>query len=207
MNKYIPRSVLLSFVLLGTIMPLASGAAVALGTPVNSPAGSSFDQRLAQRKAEQNEQLDAKTVTHIQQICVNQQGSIRNLQNKATDLLNKRNAVYQQIDGYVLISIGQLKLATKDTFTLEQNRAVMVQKITDFTADGSNYQQSLGDLLVVNCKADAVGFQALLDTARAYQAQLITQSQGISSYITDTVEPVLQTFGTQLQAKSSTGGQ
>lgn len=206
MNKPIFRTALISLVAFSAFLPLAESTAVALGTPVNASAGSTFEQRVAQRKQEQNEQLDTQTQQHIQGICITEQASIRNLQSKATDLVNKRNAAYQQIDGFTLVSIGQLKLASQDTFTLEKSRVTMVQKMTDFLTTAGNYQQTLGDLLTVDCKADVVGFQSLLDTARAYQAELKTQSQETASYITDTIIPALQTFGAQLQAKSSTGG-
>lgn len=184
-----------------------TSTAFATGTPANPAPGSTFDQRLAQRKAEQNEQLDTQTQLHIQQTCIIGQGHIRQLQTNATTMANNRTTTYQKIDGIILMSIGELKLASLDTFTLEQNRTTLVQKMSAFEATASNYQQTLGDLLVINCKADPVGYQALLDTARYYYKQLGVQSADISSYTVNTVQPVIQNFITQLQPKSSTGGQ
>lgn len=207
MNKLIFQSALSSIVVLVMVTTLTTNTVIALGTPANPPDGSTFDQRLAQRKLEQNEQLDAQTQQHIQQLCKKEQTSIVNVQSKTTDLISKRSSAFQHIDGVLLVSIGQLKLATKDTFTLEKNRASMVQKMTNFLTTAAYYKQTLGDIQVVNCQADAVGFQALLDTARAYQTQMRTQSQDISNFITDTIQPALRIFGNQLQSKSNAGNQ
>ncbi|MEO6761674.1 MAG: hypothetical protein ABI220_04875 [Candidatus Saccharimonadales bacterium] len=178
--------------------------AVALGVPVTPPAGSTFDQRLDQRKKEQNEQLDAKTVKHLQSVCGTEQLSIRKLQPWTATVANKRTTTYQNVDGILLISIGQLKLASQKTFELEQDRAALVQKITTFQDTFANYQQVLGDILVINCQADPIGFQALLDTARVYYTQLISQSGDIATYVNNVLQPVMQNFVGILQPKSNT---
>jgi len=179
--------------------------ALALGTPADPPGGSTFDQRLAQRKAEQQEQLDDKTAKHVQSVCATEQSAVRQMQPKATSVANNRTATYQKIDGILLISIGQLKLTSQDTFKLEQNRAALVQKITAFQDTFANYQQTLGDILVINCQADPTGFQALLDTARAYYTQLSTESGDIASYVKNTIQPAMQDFANRLQLKSDDG--
>jgi len=204
MKHKIASQKIVAFFCLVLLLANSTGVVFATGIPAPPAAGSTFDQRLAQRKAEQNEQLNAQTQQHITAICAQQQAGIRRLQGKATTMSNNRTSTYQKIDGTLLITIGQLKLDLLDTFTLEQDRSTLAQKIATFETTTSNYGQTLGDLLTINCQADPAGYQALLDTARYYFSQLGPQSANISSYIANTVQPILQTFATQLQPKVNT---
>lgn len=196
-GKAIPKTVLVGLMALVVVgaVGLISGHTKAVAVPPAAPpAGSSFDQRLAQRKAEQNLQLDEKSLKHIQQRCVNAQGDIRTLKGSTDTMVNNRNNTYKNIDAVLWVNIGQLKLANQSTFTLEQNRTELYQKMLTFQATAAQYQQTLDDLLVINCQADAVGFQSLLETSRAYYAQLITQKADIYNYIVNKVKPTLESF-------------
>lgn len=203
---------------INTLMPLlviaslvvgSTPAAVAISlSPADPPSGSTFDQRLVQRKAEQNEQLDQKTTQHLQQQCQGAQTILRILQNKSVPMLSNRNATYLKIDAILWVNIGQLKLAGQTTFTLEQQHTVLAQKMAGFQNTSTNYLLNLNDILTINCAADVVGFQALLDTARAYYAQLISEEKDIYNYTVNTVKPTLEGFIAPLQpSTNTTGGQ
>lgn len=181
---------------------------LAATTPGLPAPGSTFDQRLTQRKQEQNVQLDSKTQMHLQQTCNSAQGIIRKLQGTTTSTVANHNAAYTKVDATLWVDIGQLKLANLNTFTLEQQHTTLVQKIATFQAVAVNYQQTLDDTLVINCQADVVGFQALINTNRAYYQQVQAASADVYQYTVNTVLPSLQTFNSQLQsASSSTNGQ
>lgn len=179
--------------------------AVAQTPPALTPAASSFDQRLAQRKAERNITLDEKTQKRLESACVNAQNKVRALQHKTTAALDKRAKVYRQMDAKLWIITGKLKLAEKDTFNLEKQRSTLAKKSEEFEATSKQYQQVLDDIVVVNCKADPAGFKALVDTARLYRVQLREQAKGIHEYVVNEIKVTLSDFAVDLQAKPSTG--
>lgn len=188
------------------IVGLKAAPSQAVGVPPAAPpAGSSFDQRLAQRKTEQNLKLDDKTAKHIQQQCVNAQGAIRVLKGKTDTMVANRNNTYKNIDAVLWVNIGQLKLANQSSFTLEQNRTDLYQKMLAFQATAAQYQQALDDILVINCQADPVGFQSLLETSRAYYAQLIAEKTDIYNFTVNTVKPTLESFIKPLLPKDTEG--
>jgi hypothetical protein len=170
--------------------------------PATPPAGSSFDQRLALRKQEQNVQLTQDQTQQLQDQCLNSQGLIRKLLVTTTPTIHNRNNVYLKIDGTVWVDIGQLKLANKDTFQLEQERLALAQDMANFKTTGNNYIQTLNDLLAINCQADITGFKALLDTARNFYQLLQNQSSIIYNYTVNTTQPTIQNYVSQLQTKN-----
>jgi hypothetical protein len=211
MRKKTDRIVQLQASLLALLLAICGISAFPVAVTAQAPPGptptdSSFDQRLAQRKAERNVALDEKTQRRLVTVCTNAQAKVRALQQKTTPALDNRTKVYQQMDAKLWIMIGKLKLAENDTFSLEKQRAALVQKSNEFQATAKSYQQALDDLLVVNCRADQAGFKALVDTARLYRAQLRQQAKSIHDYVVNDIKATLSGFAADLQAKPSTGG-
>lgn len=182
------------------------GTTAAQTAPTAPPPGSGIAQRLEQRKKERNVQLDDRTKKRLIDQCGAAQNSIRASQQRLTQLFTDRSKTYGQIDGKLWVAIGQLKLAQKDTFDLEKKRSVLSEKTATVTATSANFQQTLDDIVVMNCKADVVGFKALLDTARLYLVQLREQSAGINTYVVDDVKSVLTAQASELQPKTPSGG-
>jgi len=180
------------------------GVAVAQTPPAAPPPGGTFAQRLEQRKRERNVQMIEKDQKRLAQRCVAIQGDVREIQQKATPIVNNRAKVYQRIDAKLWVTIGQLKLADRDTFDLEKERGGFTERAAAFQVTAANYLQTLDDMIVINCQADIVGFKALLDTARLYQGQVRTQSADIRSYVIDTIKPTLADHATALQPRQST---
>lgn len=172
--------------------------------PAATPAGSTIDQRLAQRKAERNVVLAEKDSVRLQTTCVSAQTKIRALQQKNDAATANRLKIYQQIDAKLWIMIGKLKVAEKDTFGLEKQRATLAEKTSVFQQTSAAYKQALDDAAVVNCKADPAGFKALVDTSRIYRTQVRDQTKGIFNYITNDVKQSLSTYANDLQTKPST---
>lgn len=202
MRKYTSLFALI-LLTVATLSPLAANAQT---PPANPPAGGSFDQRLAQRKVERAITLDEKTQKRLTATCVAAQGKLRILQQNTNTAVANRTKVYQLIDAKLWVMIGKLKIAEQDTFELEKQRAALAAKIATFQETTKNYQQTIDDLLVVNCQADPIGFQSLLETARLYRTQVRTQTDGIKTHINDTIKPLLTSMATELQAKTSTEG-
>lgn len=172
--------------------------------PASSVPGSTFEQRMAQRKAERNVALDDKSQKRIIAQCVKAQGKVRTLQQKTSPALTNRAKVNQQMDAKLWVMIGKLKIAQKDTFNLEKQRIALAEKAAAFQATSKLYQQTIDDLVVVNCQADPTGFKTLLDTARIYRGQLRDQSTEIRNYVINDIKLALSAFAADLQVKPAT---
>lgn len=191
---------LTSFLIVSTLVV----PAIATAAPADTPAGSTIEQRVKQRVQEQKIKLTAKEILRYKSRCVATQTTVRDLQNKLGPIINNRQTVYKKIDAKLWIVIGQLKLAEKDTFNLEAQRAEYAKRVTAYNNTLNQYKQTIDDIVVMNCQADLNGFIALVKTAREYHASLRTQSDDISAYVVDTVKKTLSDFTTELQPKTST---
>ena len=98
--------------------------------------------------------------------------------------------------------IGRLKLANRDTFQLEKQRASFAKQIADFQITTNNFTQVLDDIQVVNCKADPAGFKALVETARIYRGQIVDKSNAIRDFAVNDIKQTLSTHATELQPKT-----
>ena len=166
--------------------------------PGNPAAGSSLEQRLRQRKTERAVRLDDQTRRRLETRCVDVQGKLRAMQNGIQALEDKRTNTYRSIDGKLWVTIGRLKIAGKDTFKLEKARSQYNDKTTKFLQTFRYYKQSVDDVIVMNCAADVVGFQAMLDTVRLYHGQLIAASSEINATVVDSIRPTITEYADQL---------
>ncbi|MGI9028048.1 MAG: hypothetical protein ACR2FM_04380 [Candidatus Saccharimonadales bacterium] len=179
--------------------------------PAVAPAGNSLEQRIAQRKAERNVVIIEMDKPRLIEGCSSAQTKVRSLQQKTTPIVLERAKSNQQVDAKLWVTIGKLKLAQKDTFTLEKQRVTLAEKVAFFAQTEQQYQQTLDDTIVINCKADLQGFKSLLDTARIYRTQLRDQSTDIRNYVINDIKPTITGFSTELQggeaAAKATEGQ
>lgn len=180
----------------------SAGLAAADTPPAPAPAGSTLEQRIAQRKAERGTTLSENDQKRLISTCRGAQTKIRAIQTSEVAMLDNRSKVYGSIDAKLWIVVGQLKLAGQDTFQLEKQRLTLFDKSNAFQTIATNYKQALDDSLLINCQADPNGFKALVDTARIYNDQLKAQSADSQNHVVNTVKPLLSDFVTTLQPKS-----
>lgn len=180
--------------------------AAADSPPAPPPAGSTLDQRIAQRKAERGTNLSSLDQKRIVNTCKGAQTKIRAIETSEVSMLDKRTQVYGSVDAKLWIVTGQLKLAKQDTFQLEKQRLALADKTNNFETVATNYKQALDDSLVINCQADPNGFKALVDTARIYHDQLRAQSADSHDYIVNTIKSTLNDFVSKLQPQSADQG-
>lgn len=183
---------------------LMAATAGAQTPPADAPAGSSLEQRVAQRKKERAVALDQNTTERLQNRCTDAQGKIRSIRGSYTTSSNKRNDVYKDIDAKLWIIIGSLKLIDKDTFTLEQQRLELLKQIKAFDNASVQMRQTLDDITAINCKADPAGFKSLLETAKIYNSQVRSSFVSIKTYIVDQIKPTLSSLANDLKIKAST---
>lgn len=204
MKTYVSKSQIATvFALLVVLIPLGVSAAT---PPQPTAAGGTIDQRIAQRKAERGTVLSDTDSKRLVSSCARVQDKLRTIQTAAVPNLQNYLDTYHKVDARLWLVTGKLKLAKQDTFELEKQRLAFVDKVNAFEATDNSYQQVLDDSIVINCQADPVGFQALLDTARLYQDQLRTQSMDTRNYIVNTLKPTLGNYVSALQPKTPTAG-
>src|SRR3954466_15004433 len=112
-------------------MALLLGPAIAAADtpPAAAPAGSTLEQRVAQRKAERRVALGETDLQRQISTCVNAQGKLRLIQTNDAAMFSNRLSAYYAIDAKLWIVIGQIRLAHKDTFQLEKQHETYVGKI------------------------------------------------------------------------------
>lgn len=192
--------------LIAILFGVGSQRVQADASPADTPAGSSFDQRVAQRKKERSIVLSDLDNARLVGTCTSAQNKLRTFEVGMVPALAYRNKIYQQIDAKIWVTIGQLKLASSDTFSLEKDRMKLVDDSTAFQTLSSSFTQALDDTELINCKADPVGFKALLETDRLYYADLQTQSTDLHDFIVNSIKTELSTHATDLQPKTPTSG-
>jgi len=196
-NKMIAnKKVLLiaAIVLLG----LTGGVAYAQTAPQPTPAGSTFEQRLAQRKSERTITLDDKDIRRIESRCKGSQSTLITIQQELAKTIEERKTQHLKIDGKLWIAIGQLKIANQDTFELEGLKASYNKQVATFDDLTKEYTQAIDDTIVVNCVTDPQGFKAVVETARIYLQEVRKQSGVIRAHLLDSVKPALSKSGEKL---------
>lgn len=185
---------------------LLSGMTQAQSAPGNAPAGSTLEQRIAQRKQERQTNLDEKATKRVQDRCVRTQNKIRSISKSYTDSSDNRNNVYRKIDAKLWMTIGSLKLVNQDTFKLEQQRLELAKKVQAFDNGSAQMRQALGDAAAINCASDPNGFMALIETVRQYNAQIRESFKDIKNYVVDQIKPTLTDHANNLKLKTNTEG-
>ncbi len=171
-------------------------------SPANTPPGSTLQQRITQRKNERQSRLNIDDKQRLQSQCTLAQSKLRTLGDTYSSSSDKRDKVYRNIDATLWIIIGKLKLADKDTYSLEQQRTSYIKRVQAFENQSDQFQQAVKDIVAMNCKADPTGFKALLQTARLYNAQIRSSFIGIKSYLIDTIQPTISKQSDSLKLKT-----
>ena len=203
MLKAATKTYILIFTIFACLFALSASAG-AQTPPGDSVPGSSLEQRVVQRKQERAITLDEKTAKRMQDRCVNTQNKLRSIRDTYTSSSNNRDNIYKDVDAKLWVVIGSLKLIDKDTFKLEQQRLELTKHIKEFDNASTQLRQTLDDITAMNCKADVVGFKALVDTARLYNAQVRSSFIIIKSHIIDHIKPTLGEYANELKIKAST---
>ena len=192
-NKY--KYLALAFLVLIIFVP----AVVMAADPSPTAPGSTLEQRVAQRKQEQQVILDETQTKRVQKQCKAAQVRLNNVIKDITKLSDNRSNTYRNVDGATLVAIGKLKIATKDTFALQQNRDEFAKQVAQFESTIAQYKQAIEDASLMNCEADPAGFMSMIATAKTYNSILSTQSKTINATVADKIKPQLETFSKELQ--------
>lgn len=203
MISYAKKTTVLGFILAMFVAAIGLST-LSASAQSDTPAGSSIQQRVNQRKQERKIALDENNKKRLESVCVNSQTKIRILRDEYVKVSDKRSEVYRKVDARLWVVIGSLKYVNKDTFKLEQQRSELLKQVKAYENSVSQFRQTLEDAVAINCKADAEGFKALIETAKLYNTQIRTQANGIRQYVTDQIKPTITAQANALKPKTST---
>lgn len=204
MEKIINKSFLIILIVLSVAsLVLLSSDASAISQPKDTKAGSTLKQRLAQRKNERGIKLIEADQLRLEGACSAAQTNIRDLRDGYVPIADKRNKAYNQIDAKLWVIIGGLKYIEFDTFALERQRDQLLDKINNYERLYKMFNETLDDAVNMNCKADVVGFKALVETARIYNVQIRDQLNDITDFTNDSVRKTLAGIAETLRVKAS----
>lgn len=198
MKRYIFIILAVSSILPSLTLNIASAE-----TSANTSASDtqSLDQRVKQRKTERGTKLNATQLKRLPTVCKAAQGKAAAALAKANELQKSRPEIYAKLNVHLSGLTTKLKTAGIDVTNLQTETTSLLGRTDGFKTNLSSYQQTLNDLVTMDCANDPVGFQASLDAARDQHDKLQQQSADIKSYVSETIKPTLKNLRQQL-AKS-----
>ncbi|HEX5798269.1 MAG TPA: hypothetical protein VFX79_02840 [Candidatus Saccharimonadales bacterium] len=182
---------------------LLTSSVSAISPPKDTKSGSSLKQRITQRKKERGIKLDEVQRIRFESVCQISQTNIRNLRDSYVPIADKRSKAYNQVDAKLWVIIGGLKYIEFDTFGLEQQRTELLNKINHYENLYDQFNEVLDDAVNMNCKADVVGFKAMVETARIYNIQIRDQLNDITNFTNDKVRQTLAGITETLRVRAS----
>lgn len=203
MNHHIQLTTKISLYIMTTLSLVAVAAfvvprAAADNRPVTPESGSSIDERIELRKSDRSVSLDEAEERRLERRCTQSQSTVRQLQNSKAQMLNNRADVYNRISGKTWLGIGGIRLADGDVFALKRHALNLDDKVEDFNSNASLFNQTIRDILQMNCEADVEGFKALVETAQEYDRLLLSLANDIRSLVNNDIRNEFERLGRQL---------
>lgn len=204
MEKIKDKSFLLVPIIAGVVsLVFLVSSASAISPPKDTKSGSTLKQRVTQRKKERGIKLDEIERPRIVSVCQFSQTKIRDLRDSYVPTADNRSKTYNQINAKLWVIIGGLKYIEFDTFGLERQRGQLLSKINNYERLYDQFNESLDDAVSMNCKADPVGFKALVETSRIYNVQIRDQLNDISTFTNDQIRKTLSDITETLRVRAS----
>ncbi len=186
-----------------SLVLLTSSNASAITQPKDSKPGSTLKQRIQQRKQERGIKLSEPEQLRLEGSCKISQTNIRDVRDSYVPIADKRSKAYNQVDAKLWVIIGGLKYMEYDTFDLERQRSQLLEKINHYEKLYDQFNEALDDAVNINCKADAVGFKSLIETARIYNVQIRDQLNDITDFTNDNIRKTLAGISEAFKVRAS----
>jgi hypothetical protein len=167
----------------------------------------SLADRIAKHKLEFKTKLTNVEKLRVQSKCKASQGLVSSLTGRIKGIETSRGQVYKNIITHLTSLSEKLKNKGVDTTTLNDDIAVLQDKMDTFSTDLAAYKLAVSDLNIMDCKADPDGFKASLEAARAARQKVNEDGKAVRGYITDTIKPLLKTIRAELETDKTEGSQ
>lgn len=175
--------------------------------PVSVGAQSStLDSRLKSYQKTLNTEFSKSDQKKLTLHCTVAQAKLQELQTRVNTVKTARATAYQNITTQLDKLTTQLDNQAFETTALKSTTSTLKAKLADYTTQMSIYKQALDDSVAVDCKANPAGFNAALQVARTAHDRLIIITPDARSYTLNTLEPLLDQIGAQLDSGQTTGG-
>lgn len=162
-------------------------------------------ERIQKRKTELNIRLSNAEKLKIQDKCKASQGLTSSVSGRIKGIETSRAQVYSNVIDRLTKLSAKLKDSGENTIALDVAIATLKEKIALFNTDLTTYKQTVSDLAEMDCKADAEGFKASLESARSAQAKVNQDALAVRAYVNETIKPMLGAFKTKLETKKPEG--
>jgi hypothetical protein len=188
------KTVLLSLLLLPVISGVAWAATSAnppasagnpLTTPTDSSESTTLPQRLSQRKTALKVQLSSAQAVSIAKGCSVAQLGIQEIKTKGVASANTRHETYTKLATDLNAIIDHLERESINTAALKSAQTKFNTAINKYLTDAESYKTTMDDGVVMDCVADAAGFQATLLSARQFRTQLSSDVSAIKAAVPD----------------------
>lgn len=182
----------------------ASPVMFAQGNGTNSQSNETttktIQERIAEKKAEIQDKLEANEKERIKNKCVAAQGIIKSNHDVLKTRVAIRLQAYQNIITRLNNLVAMLEAKNIDTAELKSQISTLSSKIDTFNTDLEQYKQALVDLRDLDCVNDPEAFKASLEVSRSARATVVADAADIHQYIFETVKPTLKNIREQLAA-------
>jgi hypothetical protein len=150
-------------------------------TPNDPEQSTTMPQRIAQRKTLYKTNLTATQKQSIVSRCTVAQSALQNIKTKDTANFNNRRDTYTDLAVQLNTIIDHLERQGIDTNSLKIAQKLFNNSINQYLADYVSYKTAMNDVVVMECKADPLGFESTLLNARVFRSKLSADSSFIKS--------------------------
>ncbi len=179
---------------------------VSPAAPPTTSADNQRHERVQKRKMNTSRRFGVVEQNSIRGRCQAIRGLVTATEAQIGRFEAQRNPVYRNVASRLETLSGKLKAADIDTAAYEQHVAALKTKIDAYSSELAALQQTVADLVAIDCAADPEGFAITLLEARAQRAGVIAKGRDIRSHLKDAVKPAFMQLKDQVQARSVEGG-
>lgn len=176
------------------------------GTTQNTDDKKTLEQRLADKKAKLAEKVSAAEQAKLKSRCKNSQGKLTSTSSRIKGVKGSRDKVYGNLVERLTKLSEKIKAKGLDTSTLDGQITELKKKIDAFKTSIAEYEQTIADLVAMDCAADPEAFKAALEAARTGREALVAEAKAIKDYVNNTIKPTLKDLKKQLETQESSDG-
>lgn len=178
MNKKFFGGVVFCAVLVASLAGQAFSGAV---LSAHGEEGSTLADRIAERKAKVQVQLDTAASDRLKAKCKAAQTVLKNMQQRNQNGHNNRKQRYEAISNKLTDIVSKLEKQNVNATELKNVMNQYKQKLAVFQDDFEHYNDALEDAIAMDCASDPAGFKVNLETLRSLRQKLIADAKDIKS--------------------------
>jgi chorismate synthase len=184
---------------------LILGITLSLGSSVfaqnaNGDSSSTSQQKIIDRVTERKNTLKLQLTTaqsqKIVKNCVAAQTILKNTVAKDKKMLDQRQEVYADLSTRVTTTLRKLQRQNTDITDLKNAQIQFDTAVNQYITDASNYKDSVGDTVSLDCVTDPTGFEATLVSARQLKTKLADDTSGVKAARSLLTQAIQKTAGT-----------